>query len=67
MKIRTIVGVLLVLALVLGSTGVGAAEPKGPPSDVPHDDDGDGIRNCEDSDWEGPPLDGTGHKKQRGK
>jgi hypothetical protein len=38
MKIRTIVGVMLVLALVLGSTGIGAADQ--------NDCDGDRDRDC---------------------
>jgi|GEM_PF-5516868 len=38
MKIRTIVGVLLVLALVLGSTGVAAAASVCPNLDCPHPD-----------------------------
>jgi hypothetical protein len=42
MKIRTIIGLLLVLALVLGSTGVGATECVpigGGPHGVPYEDD----------------------------
>jgi hypothetical protein len=45
MKIRTIIGLLLVLALVLGSTGVGAAKC------VPI---GDGPEECTDCPGCGP-------------
>ena len=47
MKIRTIIGLLLVLALVLGSTGVATAGDCVP---IPNDDDGDGIPNYDDED-----------------
>ena len=62
MKIRTIIGVLLVLALVLGSTGIVIAEPgdgdgDGPAQDQDRDDwidtDDDGIPDS-------PPGDGDG-------
>ena len=54
MKIRTIVGVLLVFALVLGSTGIGAAV--GPNSDEsgPSVDKGHGDRDS----WSDPDGDG---------
>ena len=61
MKIRTIVGVLLVLALVLGSTGVASAGDGNGPYVDPRDDDRDEIPNGQDPDYF-PPQDGTGYE-----
>jgi hypothetical protein len=61
MKIRTIIGLLLVLALVIGSTGIGAADGDGIP-----DEEGDGepdqIQDQLHLDWidDLPPGDGDG-------
>jgi hypothetical protein len=62
MKIRTIVGLLLVLAIFVGSVGTAAAagDAHGP-CDEQRDDDGDGIPNCEDDDYV-PPQDGDGYR-----
>lgn len=65
MKIRTIIGVLLVFALVLGSTGIGAAV--GPNSDEsgPSVDKGQGVRFGW-SDPDVPHSDGSGPSVDKG-
>jgi hypothetical protein len=59
MKIRTIVGILLVFALVLGSTGVAAAECE-PVGGGPHNDDQGGPHYEECPDYPDGDCDPSG-------
>lgn len=62
MKIRTIVGLFLIFAVLMGFTGIAVADDGHGPYEDPRDDDGDGIPNGQDNEYS-PPEDGDGYQE----